>query len=264
MGKISEALKKAADDRLIRMDKEIQHSYIVKVDPAITKNLNIDPHVVAFTDPLSPVSEQYKILRTNLLSLSAPAKPIKTIGITSAVDNEGKTLTGLNLSITFAHDLNNRTVLFIDADMRKSRVQKVLGIDKIDAGLSDYLQDNGTTLDNVLIKTGIPNLTLLPAGKSTKNPAELLSSNKMKELLKTVKTNFDYIIIDLPPVMPVTDPCVIGSMIDGMLMVIKAGRTQRQLVIHARNLLQQAKVKILGYVMTHIEYHLPQYLYRYM
>jgi protein-tyrosine kinase len=263
MGKITDALKKAAEDRLTRMDKEIQHSYIVKVDPSITKNLKIDPHVVAFTDPLSPVSEQYKILRTNLLSLSSPTKPIKTIGITSAVDNEGKSLTGLNLSITFAHELNNRSVLFLDADMRKSRVQKVLGIDKIDAGLSDYLQD-GITLDNILIKTGIPNLTVLPAGKSTKNPAELLSSNKMKELLKTVKMNFDYIIIDLPPVMPVTDPCVIGTLIDGMIMVIKAGKTQRQLVTHARNLLQQAKVKILGYVMTHIEYHLPQYLYRYM
>ncbi|MBU1933029.1 MAG: hypothetical protein KKC66_03915, partial [Candidatus Omnitrophica bacterium] len=77
MGKITEALKKVAEDRLARMDKKPQHSYVVTVDPKLTKDFNIDPHVVAFSDPASPVSEQYKILRTNLMSLSSKTKPIK-------------------------------------------------------------------------------------------------------------------------------------------------------------------------------------------
>lgn len=263
MGKITEALKKAAESRLARIEKRPQHSYIVKLDPQITKDLDIDPHVVAFSDPCSPVSEQYKILRTNIVSLSSSAKPVKTIGITSSIHSEGKTITALNLAITLAHDLAKKSILLLDADLRKSRIQKIMGIDTIDAGLSDYLQDS-LTLDNVLIKTGIENLTLLPAGKSPKNPAELLSSYRMKELLSTVKMHFDYVIIDMPPVIPVTDPGVIGAQIDGMLMVIQAGRTQRNVVSNAETLLSQARVKLLGYVMTNVEYHMPQYLYRYM
>lgn len=262
MGKITDALKKAAEDRLARKDKKPEHVYVVKVDPKITKEFNIDPHVVAFSDPRSPVSEQYKILRTNLLSLGS-SKSIKTIGITSSIHNEGKSITALNLAITLAHDLNNKSILFVDADLRRSRVQKILGIDHIEAGLSEYLQDS-LTLENLLIKTGIENLSLLPAGKGPKNPAELLSSYKMRDLLKTLKSHFDYIIIDTPPVIPVTDPSVIGSQIDGMIMTVQAGRTQRNVVQHAKHLLDQARVKILGYVMTNVEYHLPQYLYRYV
>ncbi|MBU1062166.1 MAG: CpsD/CapB family tyrosine-protein kinase [Candidatus Omnitrophica bacterium] len=263
MGKITQALKKAAEDRLSRIDKKPQHSYVVKIDPQITKDLNIDEHVVAFSDPRSPVAEQYKTLRTNLLSLSSTARPIKTIAITSSINSEGKTITALNLAITMAHDLNNKSILFVDADLRKSRIHKILGIDKVDSGLSEYLQDS-LLLNNVLIKTGIENLTLLPAGKGPKNPAELLSSYRMRDLLKILKNNFDYIIIDAPPVLPVTDPSVIGAQVDGVLMVIQAGRTQRNIVQHAKQLLDQARVKVLGYVMTSVEYHLPQYLYRYM
>jgi len=263
MGKITDALKKAAENRLARIEQRPQHSYVVEVDPQITKDFNIDPHVVAFSDPRSPVSEQYKILRTNLMSLSSPAKPIKTIGITSSIHNEGKTITSLNLAITLAHDLAKKTILILDADLRKSRVQKIMGIDTINAGLSEYLQDS-LALDNVLIKTGIQNLTLLPAGKSPKNPAELLASYRMKELLGTLKTHFDFVIIDMPPVIPVTDPGVIGAQIDGMILVIQAGRTQRNIIASAESLLSQARVKLLGYIMTNVEYHMPEYLYRYM
>jgi len=263
MGKITDALKKVAEDRLARLDKKPTHSYVVNVDPKITKKFNIDPHVVAFSDPASPVSEQYKTLRTNLMSLSSTKKPIKTIAITSAIHNEGKTITALNLSITLAHDLNKKSILFIDADLRKSRVQKILGIDKIESGLSEYLQDS-LSLDNVLIKTAIENLTLLPAGKGPRNPAELLSSYRMRDLLKTAKQHFDFIILDLPPVIPVTDPGVIGAQVDGVIVVVQAGRTQRHIIHHAKHLLDQAKANVLGYIMTSVEYHLPQYLYRYM
>jgi len=262
MGKITDALRKAAEDRLARMDKKPEHAYVVQVDPKVTKELNIDPHVVAFSDPTSPVSEQYKTLRTNLMSLSTKTKPIKVIGITSAVHNEGKTITSLNLAITMAHDLNKKSILFIDADLRKSRVQKILGIDKIESGLSEYLQD-GLSVDNVLVKTGINNLTLLPAGSPPRNPAELLSSEKMAELLKELKPKFDYIIVDTPPIIPVTDPSVIGSQIDGLLVVVQAGKTQKSVVKHAKHMLDQACAKVLGYVLTGVEYHLPQYLYRY-
>ena len=263
MGQITDALRKAAEDRLAMLEKRPQHGYVVNVDSGITKNLNIDPHVVAFSDPMSPVSEQYKILRTNLLSLASYTRPVKTIGITSAINSEGKTITSLNLAITFARDLNKKSILLVDADMRRSRIHKILGIDKIDLGLSEYLQD-GLSPEDVLIKTGIDNLMLLGAGKPPKNPAELLSSHKMEELIGLLRNNFDYVIFDTPPVVPVTDPSVLGSRIDGMVMVIQAGRTQRNLITYAKHLLDQAHVKTLGYVMTGVEYHLPQYLYRYM
>ncbi|MFC1667678.1 CpsD/CapB family tyrosine-protein kinase [Candidatus Omnitrophota bacterium] len=262
MGKITEALRRAAENRLARVDKKSEDNYVVKVDPKLTKELNIDPHVVAFSDPLSPVSEQYKTLRTNLLSLSSASKPIKTIAITSAIHAEGKTITALNLAITLAHELSKKSILFVDADLRKSKVHKILGIHNVHSGLSEYLQDS-LALDSVLIKTGIDNLTLLPAGKVPKNPAELLSSSKMKDLLKAVKNQFDYIMLDTPPVMPVTDPSTIGAQVDGVILVVQGGRTQRDVVLRAKQLLDQANVRILGCVMTRMEDHLPYYFYKY-
>jgi capsular exopolysaccharide synthesis family protein len=97
-----------------------------------------------------------------------------------------------------------------------------------------------------------------------RNPAELLASKEMQSLIALLKNRFDYILIDTPPVMPLTDACILGKISDGVILVVQAGRTQRGIIKHALERLQQAGPKVLGYIMTNVEYHLPQYLYRYI
>ena len=260
MGKITDALKKAAEERLAHIEKKnanIKRDFVVKR----VGDSKIDPHVVTFFDPKSPISEQYKILRTNLQSIKSKTKA-KVFVITSAINSEGKTITSLNLSIALAHDVNHKKILLVDADMRKGKITKYLNINT-EAGLSELLS-NGTALDSCLINFGVENLDLITAGSVPHNPAELLSSSKMKEIIETFRAKYDYIIFDAPPVIPLTDPQVLGAQADGVLMVVQAGRTQKGIIEHAQSLLNQAEAKVLGFILTGIRYHIPQYIYRYL
>jgi len=262
MGKITDALKKAAEERLARLEKRAEDTYAVNVRPRATADLRIDPHVVLYSDPRSPITEQYKILRTNLQSLSTGPKAMKTFVVTSAIHGEGKTITCINLAMALSTDTAKKSVVLVDADMRKSRIAKYLGAD-VQIGLSEYLSGK-TDLENVLLGTGIENLSFIPAGNVPDNPAELLGSAKMKELIGILKAKFDFVIFDTPPIIPVTDPVVIGSQVDGIIMAVQAGRTQRGVIKHAVNLINQARGKLLGHVMTNVEYHIPEYIYRYL
>jgi capsular exopolysaccharide synthesis family protein len=263
MGKITDALKKAAEERLSRIEKldtqnQVKYEFIAKK----SVDSNIDPRVVAFYDSHSPVTEQYRTLRTNLQALGKD-KPIKTICITSSLHGEGKSISAINLAITMAKDLNKKSILLVDADLRRSRIHKYLGINH-ETGLADILSDEAN-IDNTLLKiNGVENLTVLPAGKAKHNPAELLGSIKMRNFIDLLKTKYDYIIFDTPPVISVTDAGVIGAHTDGMVMVVQAGRTQKGVLKHSESLLHQAHAKLLGYMLTNIQYHIPAYIYRYL
>ena len=257
MGRITDALKKVSDERLARIQHQPEFQYIVKK----AENTAIEEHIVAFHDPSSPVGEQYKILRTHMQSLKTKNSD-KIFLITSSINGEGKTVTATNLAITMSHDLNGKKVLLIDADMRKGKVAKYLGV-KSHAGLSEILQDKAS-IEDAVTDVGIENLNIIFSGKGPKNPSELLNSKNMERLIASLKPGFDYIFIDTPPVIPLTDACILGPMTDGVILVIQAGRTQRDLVKQAQKRLQQAHAKITGYVMTNIEYHLPAYLHRYV
>ena len=263
MGKITDALKKAAEERMTRMEKLDQHDE-VKYHFIAQKTVEskIDPKVVAFYEPMSPVSEQYRMLRTNLLAMNTK-KPVKAIAITSSIHNEGKSVSAANLAISMAQDLNKKKILLVDADLRKSKIHKYLGLNP-EIGLSEILS-NGANADEAFISiSGIENLTILPAGKQPKNPAELIGSLKFKNLISQLKEKYDYIILDTPPVVPVTDAGLIGSEVDGVIMVIQAGRTQKGVIKHSESLLRQANAKLLGYIVTNIQYHVPAYIYRYL
>jgi capsular exopolysaccharide synthesis family protein len=260
MGKITDALKKIKDDRLQQIQKiqrkpEVQ--YVVKK----IENTKIEPHIVSFHDPSSPVGEQYKIMRTNIQSMQI-TKGLKTFLITSSINGEGKTVTSINLVIEMAGDLNGKNILLIDADMRKGRVAQYLGLNK-NPGLSEILKGD-LEPDATFVSPNIDNLTIIPSGKVPKNPAELLGSKKMKVMLESLRARFDYIFIDSPPVMPLTDPCILGAMADGVIMVAQAGRTQRDMIKHAQQRLTQSHANVLGFIITNVEYHLPTYLYRYV
>ncbi len=257
MGKITDALKKVTDERIARIQKKPAIQYVVKR----IENTAVQEHIVSFHDPSSPVGEQFKILRTNIQTLKY-AHNYKIFMLTSAINGEGKTVTATNLAIAMAHDVNNRSILLIDTDMRKGTVAKYLGLSK-SPGLSEVLKGEAAT-DSVFLNPNIDNLTVMCSGKKPKNPSELLNSKAMEQLLASLKPRFDYIFIDATPVMPVADACILAPMADAVILVIQAGRTQRDLVKHTMSRLHQSRSNVVGYVLTSIENHLPEYLYKYM
>ncbi|MBF0331976.1 MAG: CpsD/CapB family tyrosine-protein kinase [Candidatus Omnitrophica bacterium] len=241
-----------------QQETQVKYEFVARK----TVESNIDPRIMTFYDTKSPVTEQYRTLRTNLTALSSGSKPLKAVTITSSTHGEGKTISSINLAITMAQDLNSKSILLIDADMRRSKVNRYLGV-PVSEGLSEIL--SGTAdIEKGLLNIGIPNLTVMLAGKAPQNPAELLGSVKMKELINKLKARFDFIIIDAPPIVPVTDVGIFGRHTDGAIMVVQANRTQKGVIRHAQGLLQQAQIDLLGYILTDIRYHIPAYIYRYL
>ncbi|MFC1709547.1 CpsD/CapB family tyrosine-protein kinase [Candidatus Omnitrophota bacterium] len=262
MGKITEALKKVAQDRMARLEKmdkheEVKYTFIAKK----TVESKIDPRIVTFYDSKSSVAEQYRTLRTNIQSIESK-RPIKMIAIASSTNKEGKTITSINLAISMALDLNKKKILLMDGDLRRASVSKYLGLSS-KKGLVDLIY-NGKNVDDALLDIGIENLTILPVGKIPSNPAELLGSAKMKNLFSTLRTKYDYVIVDTPPIVSVTDAGIIGAQVDGVIMVVQAGRTQKGVIKHSQTLFRQAQAKILGYILTNVQYHIPAYIYRYL
>lgn len=262
MGKITDALKKAADERMERIEKvsriKEQQSFVVKK----MDNSNVDARLITYFDPKAVISEQYKTLRTNILSITKGGKPPKVIVITSAIHSEGKTVTALNLAIALAQSTKKSKILLVDADMRRGRVTQYLGVHQPE-GLSDVLSGD-VSIEDALFHIDIENLTFISGGSIPHNPSELLHSENMRTFLIKARSKFDHIIIDTPPIISVTDSGIVGSQADGVIMVIEAGRTQRGIVKRACELLHQAHTKLLGHILTGIEYHLPEYIYRYL
>jgi exopolysaccharide/PEP-CTERM locus tyrosine autokinase len=229
------------------------------IDPS-----KVDRHVVCITDPLSAASEQYRKLRARILAATKQDYH-NTIMVTSADVGEGKSITSINFAVALAQEIDH-TVLLVDADLRKPSMHRYLGI-KANRGLSDYLA--GTTdLSDVLIPTGVGKLVLLPAGTPSPNPAELLSSNRMKELVHEMKHRYSdrYIIFDTSPVLVSADAISMSSHVDGILFVIHAATTPEKTVKKAIGLLQGAP--ILGVVFNNVPDYLgknlnPYYYYRY-
>jgi len=261
MGRITDALKKAAEDRFERLEKV---NKIKERKQLVIKRMGdskIDPRIITYFDPKALITEQYKIFRTNVLSLNK-GKPPKVIVVTSSIHSEGKTVTGLNLGMTIAQSAQKPKVLIIDADMRRGSVAKYLGV-KHEIGLAEVLSGKADVSD-AIFHIDVENMAFMPCGETPHNPAELLDSQEMKTLLTEMKSQFDYVIVDTPPIISVTDAGIVGSMADGVIMVVQAGRTQRGILKRSTELLHQSHAKILGHILTNIEYHLPEYIYRYL
>jgi capsular exopolysaccharide synthesis family protein len=195
----------------------------------------------------SPVVESYRMLRTSIL-LSTAAAPPKTILITSSQPGEGKTTTAVNTAISLSQ--LGASVLLIDADMRRPAVHTAFNITR-DCGISNYLSGH-SSLDDLIVKLSIPNLSVLPCGPIPPNPAELISSDRMKELLHAVGQRFDHILIDSPPLISVTDPVILSTMVDGAIFVVQAGKSSRELVRRARRDLAGAGARVFGVVLNNV------------
>ncbi|OGX46955.1 MAG: hypothetical protein A3G88_01635 [Omnitrophica WOR_2 bacterium RIFCSPLOWO2_12_FULL_63_16] len=273
MSKITQALEKAARERLQHTQAHATttaQAVSIHIEPAsgpgdvgdiaVADRIEVDPHIVAATDAQSPISEQYRILRTNLQSMRmSSGSPV--IVVTSAVHAEGKSVTAINLALTLARQEKLRVVL-VDGDLRKSAVHRWLGLGERAEGLSTALARGGE-LNGSLVRLQHPPLAVLPAGPHPEDPAELLGSSSMKRVLAALKRQFDLIVIDAPPTMLVTDPAILASQADGTLLVVRAGKTQRKTVARAHALLTQMHAKVVGCVLTHVEYYLPGYYQHY-
>jgi capsular exopolysaccharide synthesis family protein len=195
----------------------------------------------------SLLAEAYRGLRTSVL-LSAAGRPPKVILVTSGMPGEGKTTTTINTAVALAQ--LGVQVLIIDADLRRPSVHKAFGAEH-NRGLSTYLSHGGE-LHQLIQPLSVPNLSLLACGPIPPNPAELVSSEKMKELLKLVSERYDHILIDSPPLINVTDPVILSTMVDGVLLVVHGGKSKRNIVARARRELANVGAKIFGVVLNNV------------
>ena len=259
MGKMETALRKAEHDRSDVLDPargaargapgELAGGTATSFAISNSMRGEIDPHLVALADPRSPQSEQYRALRDRLLAIS-PEQPLKVVVVTSSVPNEGKSVTCLNVAAVLAEDPTRR-VCVVDADLRKPALHKLLGIDN-QRGLADYL-GGGTMLEMVVQRSRLANLWILPAGRTPPNPSELLGGKRMDDLLARLRRDYDWVVIDTPPVVSTTDAAVLAPRADGTLLVVRMERTPREVARHAVELLKKAKANVLGTVLTGVE-----------
>ncbi len=196
-------------------------------------------------------AEAYKHLRTSIL-LSTAGRPPKSLLVTSSVPAEGKTTTVINTATVLAQ--TGAQVLIIDADMRRPRMHQVLDMSN-DDGLSALLSSDMTEADvlSKIRKYQDTNIYLLSSGAIPPNPAELLGSSQMKQLLEVVGSNFNYVVIDSPPIASFTDGVLISALVDGVLLVVHGGKTSRQVIKRARQMLHEIGAKIIGVVLNKAE-----------
>lgn len=203
---------------------------------------------LATLDSQSSAAEAYRVLRTSVL-LSAAGRPPKTILITSGQPGEGKTTTVVNTAISLAQ--MGASVLIIDCDLRRPTTHKVLGVDT-GQGLSTFLSRD-VALEDLIQKLPIANLSLLPCGPVPPNPAELIISEKMKDMLRELQLRYDHILIDSPPLINVTDPVILSTMVDGVILVVHGGKSTRDIVRRARQELSTVGAKIFGVVLNNVD-----------
>ncbi len=211
---------------------------------------------LAHADPKTNISETYKALRTSILLSSV--EPVKSFVVTSSVENEGKTTTAINLAISFAQ--LEQQVLLVDADLRKPKIHSVFGLDN-SVGLSNYLTRQ--IIQDIIKKSDIPNLNIIPAGPLPPNPSELLSSKRMKDFIDNATERFDIVIFDTAPLITVTDTTILSAVANGTVLVIRSGKTSFDLARRATKLLTDANSRILGTVLNGMDTKKEGYKYLY-
>ncbi len=214
---------------------------------------------VTLVRPQSQMAESYRALRTSLL-LSNLGAPPKVIMVTSARPQEGKTTTSINSAIVLAQ--KGVRVLLVDADLRRPSIHKTLGMGPR-SGLSNVLTGSATVQQTIATSPILPNLFIMPAGTPPPNPAELLASSHMKDLLAELREQFDHIVIDTPPTLSVTDAVVLSPRADATILVIRSGQTTKQALRRARDILMQVNAHVAGVLLNAVDLTSPDYYYYY-
>jgi len=251
MGRMFDALQKVEREKNQELKEESP-----KIAPG---DVVFDSRLVSFFAPSSMASEQFRRLRSYIVKPGMENSP-KTILVTSAMAGEGKSLISINLAITIATELHSHA-LIVDCDLRNPTLSRWFGFHEM-KGLSDYLTGDAS-LQDLLVKTSVDKLSILPGGAFQDNPVELIGSNKMKSLVADLKARYAdrYIILDSSPLLATTEPSVLNDMVDGILFVIKSGVTPRESIQQALKLLD--KKKIIGAVLNNMEFKTEAMIRRY-
>ena len=263
MGKIADALDKASKEPA-RVQHEVSPKPVSHDTTAsktdiqagegagfVSKALQgpVDPKLVVFHEPGSPAAEHFKVLRSQIL-YPQDGKDRRVILVTSAMEAAGKTMVACNLAVSIAQGVDPYALL-IDADIRKSSVHRMLGFEPAE-GLSEYLQRN-EALSKYLIRTPMMKLTVLPAGHSVRNPAELLTSDKMRLLFEEARERYPdrFIIVDSPPVNLAAETSSLAQNVDAVVFVVRSGYSNQDLIEEA--IAKVGEDKILGIVFNCFE-----------
>ncbi len=268
MGKISDAILKSEkekskgvlpsvtkpdfdDTKMIKPDNDKSNS-----QGLIEKNTDIDEKIISYHLPGSYEAEQFRLLKTGLI-FSKKNKIPKTIMVTSAEPDDGKSFIASNLAVTFAQSLDSHVVL-MDCDLRNSTIHKIFGIPDSHLGLSDWL-DGEVEFQSMLYKTQIEKFSIIPGGKVITNPSEMLSSTKMIHLLDELKSRYHdrYIIIDTPPPLLTAEAIALATLVDGILIVVKHEKTSRKTIKKMIEVIGQDK--ILGIILNKYDVRAEKY-----
>lgn len=213
-------------------------------ESAASRGAQIDRRLVAAVAPQSLPAEQFRSLRTRI-SRAENGRAVRAIIVTSPAKGDGKSLTAANLALTMAQEYQHR-VLLLDADLRRPTLHQLFGISEA-PGLTDVLM-GAATLEDAVVPLEEHHLTVLPSGVPATHPAELLGSAAMRRTLDTVRTRFDRVVLDMPPVSPLADVQIVSAMADAVLLVVRAGVTQKPAIERALAGLDAGKV--MGLVLN--------------
>jgi capsular exopolysaccharide synthesis family protein len=211
-----------------------------------TAQATLHPALVAAIKPHSPVADQYRAIRARITHEEGAS--LRTVMVTSPGAGEGKSITAANLALTMAQEFQRQVVL-VDGDLRVPSVHKLFGLDG-SPGLADLLAGEAT-LEEALVYLPDFRLTVLPAGRTPQFPTELLGSAAMRRAVDTLRARFDRVLLDLPAVMPLADVGTVAPLADGVVVVVRAGATQRPALDQALHVLEDSKV--LGVVLNEVK-----------
>lgn len=200
--------------------------------------------LITLTDPRAPASEAYRTLRTNL-SFYNLDNPLRSLVVTSPAAGEGKSTTIANLAVTMAQ--SGRRTILVDCDLRRPSLHTIFGLDE-SPGLTNLALSEVT--EPPLQKTAVANLWLLSSGTQPPNPADLLGARRMDQVIADLLERADFLLFDAPPVLAVSDAAILGAKVDGVLLVVEAGKTRREHSERAKELLEKARVRIVGVTLT--------------
>jgi exopolysaccharide/PEP-CTERM locus tyrosine autokinase len=259
MGKFFEALKKSGVSKQ-QPSSQPAAEHGVKISPETVETLKLDtvgakksteelsfsqngmdPRLAAALESGCPTAESFKMLRAKILTRDVDSRP-RTIMVTSPEPLDGKTMVAVNLAISVAQGINEH-VMLVDCDLRKPSLDRVLGLNTHRGGIREYLE-NGTSVAPYLVKTSMGKLAVLPAGKTPPNPSELLSSEKMRLLVGELKNRYEdrYVIFDATPARFAAETTFLSSMVDGVLLVVRSGKTGKDSILQAIENIDRNKI----------------------
>ena len=207
-----------------------------------------EANLITLTDPRSSASEAYRTLRTNLMFMSLD-NPLSAFAVTSPVPSEGKSTVAANLSVALAQG-GHETIL-VDCDLRQPSQHSVWGLDNA-RGLTTMLLDSAAFSNPPLQPCGIDHLSVLTSGPLPPNPADVLGSRRMDEVIQSLKERAEFVLFDVPPTLAVTDAALMGLKTDGVLLVLKTGSSRRDHAARAKEELERLNVHIIGTVLVNV------------